>query len=123
MLIIQNRMKRVWTIPAMFKADGSAAFEHINLAPGASEPVNEDHWAFVSKGNQVIEALLTERSLVVTKSKKADLEADELSNPPSPVAPAELTEKDERAKIESKVELKEIDLDEPAAGKTDRKAK
>ena len=123
MLIIQNRMKRVWTIPAMFKQDGSAAFEHINLAPGASEPVNEDHWAFVSKGNQVIEALLTERSLVVTKSKKADLEADELANPPSPVAPAELTEKDERAKIESKVELKEIDLDEPAAGKTDRKAK
>lgn len=123
MLIIQNRQKRTWTIPPMFKEDGSAAFEHINLAPGASEAINEDHWAFVSKGNKVIEALLTERSLVVTKTKKADLDADERANPASPVAPAELTDQDERAKIESKVELKEIDLDEPAAGKTDRKAK
>ena len=117
MLIIQNRQKRMWTIPAMFKEDGSAAYEHINLAPGASEPINEDHWAFVSKGNQVIEALLTGRHLVVSKSKKADVESDELVNPAAPVAPADLTEKDERAKIESKVELKEIDLDEPAQGK------
>lgn len=123
MLMIQNRQKRLWTIPAVFKEDGSAAYEHINLAPGASEPVNEDHWAYVSKGNQVIEALLTGRHLVVSKSKKADLDADDLANPAMPEAPAELTEKDERAKIESKVELKEIDLDEPASGKTDRKAK
>lgn len=117
MLIIQNRQKRVWTIPAMFKPDGSPAFEHINLNPGASEVVNEDHWAYVSKGNQVIEALLTERSLVVSKTKKGDLDADELANPASPVAPSDLTDQDPRAKIESKVELKEITLDEPAAGK------
>lgn len=117
MLIIQNRQKRTWTIPPMFKPDGSAAFEHINLEPGKSEPVNEEHWKYVSTGNQVIEALLTERSLVVSKAKKSDLDAEELANPASPVAPAELTEQDERAKIESKVELKEIDLDEPAQGK------
>lgn len=117
MLIIQNRQKRMWTIPPMFKPDGSAAFEHVNLAPGASEPVNEEHWAFVSKGNQVIEALLTGRHLVVSKTKKSDLDADELANPAMPEAPADLTEQDERAKIESKVELKEIDLDEPAQGK------
>lgn len=123
MLSIQNRMKRLWTIPATFKTDGAAAFEHVNIEPGASALVNDDHWAQVSKGNKVIEALLTERSLVVSKSKKADLEADELANPASPVAPEELTAKDERAHIESQVELKEINLDEPASGKSDRKAK
>lgn len=123
MLSIQNRMKRLWTIPATFKPDGAAAFEHVNIEPGASALVNDDHWAQVSKGNKVIEALLTERSLVVSKSKKADLEADELANPASPVAPEELTAKDERAHIESQVELKEITLDEPASGKSDRKAK
>ncbi|MNC74193.1 hypothetical protein D3C75_1255070 [compost metagenome] len=95
----------------------------MNIEPGASALVNDDHWAQVSKGNKVIEALLTERSLVVSKSKKADLEADELANPASPVAPEELTAKDERAHIESQVELKEIVLDEPASGKSDRKAK
>lgn len=123
MFMIQNRQKRLWTIPPMFKPDGSAAFEHVNLAPGASEPVHEEHWEFVSKGNLVIEALLTGRHLVVSKTKKADLEADDLANPAMPQAPAELTEQDDRAKIESKVEMKEIDLDEPASGKTDRKAK
>jgi hypothetical protein len=123
MLSIQNRMKRLWTIPATFKTDGAAAFEHVNIEPGSSALVNEDHWGQVSKGNLVIEALLTERSLVVTKTKKADLDADELANPASPVAPEDLTAKDERATIESKVELKEIVLDEPTAGKTDKKAK
>lgn len=117
MLMIQNRQKRLWTIPALFKEDGSAAYEHINIAPGASEPINEDHWAFVSKGNQVIEALLTGRHLVVSKSKKADLDTDDLINPSMPEAPADLTDKDDRVKVESKVELKEIDLDEPAQGK------
>lgn len=123
MFMIQNKQKRQWTVPAMFKPDGSAAFAHITLEPGESSPVHEDHWDFVSKGNQVIEALLTGRHLVVSKSKKADIEAEELANPASPEAPIDLTEEDPRAKIESKVELKEIDLDEPAAGKTDRKAK
>lgn len=123
MLMIQNRMKRLWTVPGTFKPDGAPAFQHVNIEPGSSASVDEDHWSYVSKGNQVIEALLTERSLVVTKTKKADLEEEERANPASPAAPAELTEQDDRAKIESKVELKEIDLDEPVAGKTDRKAK
>lgn len=117
MLIIQNRQKRLWTIPPVFKADNSYAFEPVNLEPGTSTPVNEDHWAYVSKGNLVIEALLTGRHLVVSKAKKADVDVDELENPAPPVAPSELTEEDPRAKIESKVELKEIDLDEPTQGK------
>lgn len=123
MFMIQNKQKRQWTVPAMFKPDGSAAFEHVTIEPGASAPVNEDHWEFVSKGNQVIEALLTGRHLVVSKQKKADVEADDLANPASPEAPVDLTAQDERATIESKVELKEIDLDEPASGKTDKKGK
>ncbi|MNN03072.1 hypothetical protein D3C81_1157480 [compost metagenome] len=122
MYSIQNRMKRLWTVPAMFRADGSAAFEHVNIAPGTSAFVNDDHWAHVSKGNKVIEALLTERSLVVTKGEKqkADIvEAEELQNPASPAAPADLTEGDARVKLESQVELKEVELkdDAPAAGK------
>lgn len=117
MLMIQNKQKRQWIIPAMFKADGSAAYEHISLEPGASAPIEEDHWNFVSKGSQVIEALLTGRHLVVSKTKKADLTEDELANPAMPEAPDELTAQDTRAKIESKVELKEIDLDEPTSGK------
>lgn len=117
MYMIQNRQKRLWTIPPMFKPDGSAAYEHVNLEPGSSASVHEEHWEFVSKGNQVIEALLTGRHLVVSKSKKADLEAEELANPAMPEPPAELTEQDDRARIESNVELKEIDLDEPTPGK------
>lgn len=117
MLMIQNKQKRQWIVAAMFKPDGSAAYEHITLEPGESKPIEEDHWNFVSKGNPVIEALLTGRHLVVSKVKKAGIEADELANPASPEAPAELTDEDPRAKIESKVELKEIDLDEPAQGK------
>jgi hypothetical protein len=117
MLIIQNKQKRQFIIAPMFKPDGSAAYEHITLEPGESKPIEEDHWNFIAKGNQVIEALLTGRHLVVSKTKKGDVEAEDLANPASPVAPAELTEQDERAKIESQVELKEIDLDAPAQGK------
>ena len=117
MFMIQNKQKRQWIVAAMFKPDGSAAYEHITLEPGESKPIEEDHWNFVSKGNPVIEALLTGRHLVVSKAKKADIEADELANPASPEAPADLTDEDPRAKIESKVELKEIDLDEPTSGK------
>lgn len=123
MFMIQNKQKRQWIVAAMFKPDGSAAYDHITLEPGESKPIEEDHWNFVSKGNPVIEALLTGRHLVVSKSKKADIEADDLANPASPEAPADLTDEDPRAKVESKVELKEISLDEPASGKTDRKAK
>lgn len=117
MLMIQNKQKRQFIIAAMFKPDGSAAYEHITLEPGESKPIEEDHWKFVSTGNQVLEALLTGRHLVVSKAKKADLDAEELANPASPEAPADLTDQDERAKIESKVELKEIDLDAPTQGK------
>lgn len=122
---IQNRMKRTWIVPATFKEHNAIAFEHVNLAPGASALVSVEHWDEVKKGNQVIEALLTERHLVVTKAGKEvrDLSADELANPKSPTAPEELTEKDDRVTIESKVEIKEVELkdDAPAEGKSKAK--
>lgn len=117
MYSIQNRQKRTWIIPAIFKADGAALFEHVNIAPGTSALVNSEHWDSVAKGNLVIEALLTERSLVVDRAERAkgNLHSDELSNPASPKAPEELTDKDDRVKIESKVEVKEVVVDDAPA--------
>lgn len=125
MYSIQNRMKRTWVVPATFKADNAVAFGHVNIAPGGSAFVQDDHWEGVSKGNQVIEALLTSRHLVVTKGEKLkrDVDADELKNPTPAKAPDDLTEKDDRVNIESKVELKEVALkdDGPTEGKSKAK--
>lgn len=127
MYSIQNRMKRTWIVPATFKPDNSVSFDNINIAPGGSAFVQDDHWNLVAKGNQVVEALLTQRHLVVTKAKddKAAraLEAAELKNPSSPVAPDDLTEKDDRVIIDSKVELKEVDLKDDAPAEVTRKSK
>lgn len=122
MLSIQNRQKRLWIIPAVYKEDGAAAFKHIPVDPGTSVQVDDAHWEAVSKGNEVIKALVNMRALVVTRSGKAreDIqEAEELENPPSPEAPAELTETDDRVQVDTKVELKEVDLkdDAPKQGK------
>lgn len=120
MISIQNRQKRMWTVPAVYKADGSAAFEFVNIEPGTTALVQADQWDHVSKGNQVIEALLTGRHLVVSRSGKArpDIDdADELDNPAAPEAPSDLTAKDDRVKVDSKVEVKEISLDTPTEGK------
>jgi hypothetical protein len=123
MYSIQNRMKRTWIVPATFKPDNSVSFDSVNIAPGASALVGDEHWAHVSKGNHVIEALLTERHLVVTSADKSkrDIDKAELQNPKSPKAPDDLTEKDARVNIETKVELKEVALkddDAPAEGKS-----
>ena len=127
MYSIQNRMKRTWVVPATFKPDNSVSFDNINIAPGSSAFVQDDHWNLVAKGNQVVEALLTMRHLIVTKAKddkKArDVDADELKNPTPAKAPDDLTEKDDRVNIESKVELKEVELkdDGPTEGKSKAK--
>jgi len=125
MYSIQNRMKRTWIVPATFKPDNSVSFDNVNIAPGSSALVQDDHWDLVKKGNQVVEALLTSRHLVVTKAGKEtrELEADELKNPKSPVAPDELKEEDPRVNIESKVELKEVELKDDAPAEVTRKAK
>lgn len=122
MISIQNRQKRLWIIPAVFGDNNQPVFKSVPVEPGTSALVDQQHWEQVSKGNKVIEALVGMRSLVVTRSGKAreDIQdAEELANPASPVAPADLTEKDDRVQVESKVELKEVDLkdDAPAQGK------
>lgn len=127
MYSIQNRMKRTWIVPATFKPDNSVSFDNINIAPGGSAFVQDDHWNLVAKGNQVVEALLTMRHLVVTKAKddkKArDVDADELKNPAPAKAPDDLTEKDDRVIIDSKVELKEVELKDDAPAEVTRKSK
>lgn len=122
MISIQNRQKRLWVIPAVFGANNQPVFKSVPVEPGTSALVDEQQWDQVSKGNKVIEALVNMRALVVTRSGKVreDVQdAEELQNPASPTAPADLTEKDDRVKVETKVELKEIDLkdDAPAQGK------
>ena len=121
MISIQNRQKRLWVIPAVFGSNNQPVFKSVPVEPGTSALVDEQHWDQVAKGNKVIEALVNMRSLVVTRSGKTkpDVDAEELQNPTSPEAPADLTEKDDRVKVETKVELKEIDLkdDAPAQGK------
>lgn len=127
MYSIQNRMKRTWIVPATFKPDNAVLFDSISIAPGSSAFVQDAHWDGVKKGNQVVEALLTSRSLVVTKAR-ADkearvLDADELSNPAMPQAPEDLTEKDERVQLESKVELKTVELKDDAPAEVQPKSK
>lgn len=118
MYSIQNRMKRTWIVPATFKPDNSVSFDSISIAPGSSAFVQDDHWDSIKKGNHVVEALLIGRSLVVTKAR-ADkevrtLDADELKNPAQPKPPEDLTDKDDRVQLESKVELKTVELKDDA---------
>lgn len=113
MYSIQNRQKRAWTIPPVSGAGLGTPEIHkpITINPGDSALVSEEHWDAIKKGNRVVEALLTGRHLVVTAAGKvASVDVDELKNAPSPVAPDELTEKDDRVQLESKTELKEITL-------------
>lgn len=124
MISIQNRQKRLWVIPAIFGANNQPVFKSVPVDPGTSALVDEQHWDQVAKGNKVIEALVNMRALVVTRSGKTkpDVDADELQNPAAPTAPADLTEKDERVQVDSKVELKEVELkdDAPTQGKGKR---
>lgn len=125
MYSIQNRQKRAWTIPpvsASAQLGAPEVHKPITINPGDSVIVKAEHWDAVKKGNLVIEALLTGRHIVVTApNKERAVEVDELLNPKAPVAPEELTEKDDRVKIETKTELKEITLksddDAPTQGK------
>lgn len=116
MYAIQNRMKRTFAVPAVMDVKTKQSHHAaVQIEPGDTALVNPDHWDSVKRGNQVIEALLTNRSLVVTKPEAVkDVHVDELANPASPTAPAELTEEDDRVKIDSKTEVKEVELsDEP----------
>jgi|GEM_PF-3187777 len=124
MFTVTNRQKRAFIIPGVFGGDNQPINAAITINPGQSVPIDDEHWKTISKGNKVIEALLTGRHLVVNRgTKEVAVDSDELENPKQASAPEELKEKDDRVKIDSKVELKELNLDEPAAGKTDRKAK
>lgn len=124
MFTVTNRQKRAFIIPGVFGGDNQPINAAITINPGQSVPIDDEHWKTISKGSKVIEALLTGRHLVVNRgTKEVAVDSDELENPKQASAPEELKEKDDRVKIDSKVELKELNLDEPAAGKTDRKAK
>lgn len=114
MYSIQNRQKRAWTVPpvsADAKLGSPEVHKPVTINPGEVALVKAEHWDSVKKGNKVIEALLTGRQLVVTAAgKERSVDVDELKNAPSPKAPEELTDTDDRVKIETKTELKEITL-------------
>lgn len=124
MFTVTNRQKRAFIIPGVFGGDNQPISAAITINPGQSVPIDDEHWKTISKGNKVIEALLTGRHLVVNRgTKEVAVDSDELENPKQATAPEELKEKDDRVKIDSKVELKEVNLDEPKSGKNDSKAK
>lgn len=124
MFTITNRQKRAFIIPGVFGVDNQPINAAKTVNPGQSIPIDEEHWKAISKGNNVIEALLTGRHLVVNRgTKEVAVDSDELENPKQASAPEELKEKDDRVKIDSKVELKEVSLDEPKSGKNDPKGK
>lgn len=82
MPIVTNRQKRAWIVPA---------FEQLPIVvlnPGASESVPDQQWDSI-RGLPVVKALLDLRLLTVGKAGVV-LEEDELQNPASPEAPAEL---------------------------------
>ena len=124
MYAIQNRQKRTWIVPPVHaKILGQPDhFKSVAIEPGDTALVNAEHWDAIKKDNKVIEALLTGRHLVVTQPGAVkDVHVDELQNHASPVAPSDLTEKDDRVNLTSKVELKEVTLknedDAPKEGK------
>lgn len=124
MFTVTNRQKRAFIIPGVFGGDNQPINAAITINPGQSVPIDDEHWKTISKGNKVIEALLTGRHLVVNRgTKEVAVDSDELENPKQASAPEELKEKDDRVKIDSTVELKEVNLDEPKSGKNDSKAK
>lgn len=122
LISIQNKQKRAWTIPPIHREDNSFAHKAVAIEPGRSAQIESDHWDLISKDNKVIQALVGQRLLVVTRNGKQRediVDTDELQNPKPVDAPADLTEKDDRVKVDSKVELKEVALkdDAPAQGK------
>ncbi len=121
MYAIQNRMKRTFIIPGIDAPDNSKTLHKLlTLEPGDTGLIEEGHWDYVKKGNQVIEALLTGRHLVVTNSANAmpEIHVDDLANPAIAEAPQELSEPVEGVTLETKTELKEITLDDgPKEGK------
>lgn len=97
---ITNRQRRAWIIPAT----ANASHPSIPVDAGQTVQVDAEHWDTVRKGNLVIDALLTERHLVVTQASAAPLavDAEELSNPASPEAPAVLDTPLDGVAVESK---------------------
>src|SRR5574341_313446 len=117
MYAIQNRQKRAWTVPPVHSVVAGAPeqFKPITINPGDTALVAVEHWDKVSEKNRVIEALLTGRHLVVTTTDKVkDVHVEELENPTPPLAPEELTEVDDRVKLETKTEVVEVSLKDDA---------
>jgi hypothetical protein len=97
---VTNRQRRAWIIPATANMSHAA----VPVDAGQTVQVATEHWDTVRKGNLVIDALLTERHLVVTQASAAPLavEAEELSNPTSPAAPEALDTPLDGIALESK---------------------
>lgn len=117
---IHNRQERAFIIPGW--ETGSRSIPHITIDPGTSALIEDEHWAHVSKGNRVIEALMEGRHLLVTgenESVPLMLADAGLRNPAGPSAPDELTaplvdSQGREVAPESSLQVTEVTLDEPA---------
>lgn len=84
-MFVTNRQKRPWILPAGVGLSGNPE----SVLPGQSVEVDKAKWDALRKGNRVIEALLSTRALTAGRSGAA-VDADDLTNPASPTAPADL---------------------------------
>lgn len=83
MYLVHNRMQRAFIIPAT--ADD--AHKSVTVNPGEHAVVLAEHWDTVRKGNDVIDALLTGRHLVVSSAASVNPASaldDPLANPTPP---------------------------------------
>lgn len=103
MFKITNRMKRLWNLPGT----PDQRFPAVSIGPGETVEVDSEQWGAIVRDNPVIAALLAERSLVVG-ADNPQVDSEELTNPPSPSAPEELTAEPENEKV--KVDLKPVQV-------------
>lgn len=125
---ITNMQKRAFVVAAITDVSSGTPIHHpVNIDPGTTEPVAEEHWDKLREGSRVIQALLDMRALIVNRSTDSGIILpDELKNTPSPVAADDLKpvlgEADANGvTTTSKTEVVEVNLEPVAEARPPRR--
>lgn len=113
---ILNAQQRAWILPANPANETHVA---VTINPGASAEVDNEHWAAVRKGNEVIEFLVVNRYII--PSTEPSNVVPQLRNTPTADRPPELDDVD-GVDAKKKTEVLDVPDDEPATPRRGRRS-
>ncbi|MPW31951.1 hypothetical protein F9L16_23640 [Agarivorans sp. B2Z047] len=125
MPVVLNKQRRTFVVPQTSNDKGHKS-KAVSILPGAYASIEDEIWNQL-KTNKAIQALITQRRLVVsdseTKAKKEDVSLESLDNAESKGAPEELNQElDERLTLDSSVaEVDAPKSDAPASTKRSKR--